>query len=446
MEIALLIITLLALAGLGAFFALALPRMLAGHGAAERERTLAEIEESRFRHEQALENRLLEAQSRIADQQAQTFLKLATPQLKQVGEANQQALKDRQGEIDKGLDVLRKELENVRQFVTKTDTERVRSIGEVATMVKESRVATEALRQDTAKLNEALSGGQSRGQWGERVADDVLRVAGFIEGVNYRRQHTTADGSRPDFTFLLPDDRILHMDVKMPMAAFKRYLDAPTDGERDTAAKEFVRDAKHRIKEVTTRDYINPDEGTLDYTLVFIPNEQVYGFIHERDPEIVDFALRQHVVICSPLTLFAVLAVIRQSIENFRLESRTRDIQTAIVKFRRQWDMFKDQMDKVDRSVRSVDERWSELKTKRVNQLDKHIEKVDSLRSGNDGLESSGDRQGELPAAIDTADELFAIAKPADEGAPIARRGNEANDPADQYEVESSADSPDVLV
>lgn len=391
MEIALLVITLLAVVALAVHLAILQPRALARRAEAERAEMLEEFElrraadeQARRTHEQELETRLLEAQSKIADRQAETFLKLATPQLKQVSAAGEQALKERQSEIDKGLEGLRKELENVRQYVTKTDSERVRSIGEVSNMVKESRQVTEALRQDTVKLNEALAGGQSRGQWGERIADDVLRIAGFIEGVNYQRQQTTAGGDRPDFTFLLPDDRKLHMDVKMPMAAFKRFLDAPTDSERDTAAKEFVRDARQRIKEVTSRDYINPDEGTLDYTLVFIPNEQVYGFIHERDPEIVEFALKRHVVICSPLTLFAVLAVIRQSLENFRLESRTNEIQAAIVKFRRQWDMYKEHAEKVEGAVNTLNSRWNELTTKRTNQLEKSIDKVDALRSGNE--------------------------------------------------------------
>lgn len=386
MEIALLVIALLAIGGLIAFIVFAQPRALARQNEAERARILSELEQSRDAQQQALENRLLETQARVAQEQMQSFLGMAKSHLKQESELGQQALKQRQGEIDKGLDNLRKELQNVREFVHKTDSERVRSISEVSQAIKESRGVTEALRQDTAKLNEALAGGQSRGQWGERVADDVLRIAGFIEGVNYKRQQTTTEGDRPDFTFLLPDDRKLHMDVKMPMAAFKRYLDAPNDGERDTAAKEFLRDTKNRIKEVQSRDYINPDEGTLDYALVFIPNEQVYGFIHEHDPEIVDFALRQHVVICSPLTLFAVLAVIRQSIENFRLESRTKEIQSAIVKFRRQWDKYKDQMDKVGGSINQTNKRWNELVTTRVNQLDRHIDKVDLLRSGVDEI------------------------------------------------------------
>jgi DNA recombination protein RmuC len=204
------------------------------------------------------------------------------------------------------------------------------------------------------------------------------------------------------------------MDVKMPMAAFKRYLDADTDATRDIAAKDFLRDTKARIKEVTTRDYINPDDGTLDYTLVFIPNEQVYGFIHENDPEIVDYALKNHVVICSPLTLFAVLSVIRQSIENFKLETRTKEIQSAIVKFRRQWDMYKDQMEKVGNSIEKTGNQWAELRTKRVNQLDKSIDTVDALRSGNDDLAA-------LPPAAIVEEDILGIAG-ADAAVPRAIR------------------------
>ena len=43
--------------------------------------------------------------------------------------------------------------------------------------------------QDTANhLRQALVSTKARGQWGERMAEDVLRLAGFIEGVNYLKQ------------------------------------------------------------------------------------------------------------------------------------------------------------------------------------------------------------------------------------------------------------------
>ncbi|MGH2958135.1 MAG: DNA recombination protein RmuC, partial [Solirubrobacterales bacterium] len=268
MEIALLAVAVIAILALAAYIVFVQPRA----EAARSTELFAQLERDRAAHERELEIRLLESQSAVAQKQTESFLNLAKSHLKQETELGEQQLKARQQEIDKGLENIRTELKGVREFVTNTDKQRVESFGQIAEAVKQSREATQVLQQNTQKLNEALSGSQSRGAWGEHVAEDVLRIAGFIEGVSYEKQQTTTEGSRPDFTFLLPDQRTLNMDVKMPMAAFNRYLEAETDPERDAAAKEFLRDTKNRIKEVTTRDYINPSAGTLDYTLVFIPN------------------------------------------------------------------------------------------------------------------------------------------------------------------------------
>lgn len=382
METVLLAVAVIAILALAAYIVLIQPRA----EAARSTELFAQLERDRAAHERELEIRLLESQSAVAQKQTESFLNLAKSHLKQETELGEQQLKARQQEIDKGLENIRTELKGVREFVTNTDKQRVESFGQIAEAVKQSREATQVLQQNTQKLNEALSGSQSRGAWGEHVAEDVLRIAGFIEGVSYRKQQTTSEGSRPDFTFLLPDERTLNMDVKMPMAAFNRYLEAETDTERDAAAKEFLRDTRNRIKEVTTRDYINPSAGTLDYTLVFIPNEQIYGFIHEQDATIINFALQNHVVICSPLTLFAVLAVIRQSSDNFRLESKTREIQGAIGTFRAQWEKYKEQTAKVNRAFETSSRAWADLTGVRERELDKTIDKIDGLKSGAEEL------------------------------------------------------------
>ena len=92
---------------------------------------------------------------------------------------------------------------------------------------------TQHLATTTQGLREALANPKARGQWGERMAEDVLRLAGFVEHVNYEQ----ADRGRgrpaiPDFTFLLPKGHVLYMDVKFPLAAYLRYLEAATDAER----------------------------------------------------------------------------------------------------------------------------------------------------------------------------------------------------------------------
>src|SRR5215471_4872709 len=145
-----------------------------------------------------------------------------------------------------------------------------------------------------------------------RMADDVLRAAGLVEGISYRKQSATAAGTVPDFTFLLPGGRVLHMDVKFPVDNYLRYLEAASDRERDQYAIAFVRDVRARVRELSGRVYIDPDD-TLDEVLLFIPNESVYAFVHTQDRELVEVSLRQKVVLCSPCTLFSVLAVIRQA-------------------------------------------------------------------------------------------------------------------------------------
>ena len=88
------------------------------------------------------------------------------------------------------------------------------------------------------------------------MAEDVLRLAGFIEHVNYRKQ-TQVDGGtgRPDFTFDLPKGHVLYMDVKFPLASYLRYLEAGTDAEREAHLKRFLADVRLRVKELAQREY-----------------------------------------------------------------------------------------------------------------------------------------------------------------------------------------------
>ncbi len=292
----------------------------------------------------------------------------------------EEQLKSRQGEIDKGLLEMRAELGKLRELMREVDSKRGESIVKLETVTRESKQQTELLRSETGRLNEVLSGTQARGQWGERMAEDVLRVAGFVEGIQYRKQQQLADGAaRPDFTFFV-HNQLLHMDVKTPMSEYQRYLVCESDAEREAAAKAFRRDVRLRIREVTTRDYIDPEGGTLDYTLVFIPNEQVYGFIHEHDPELLEVALRSKVVLCSPLTLFAILAVIRQASDNFKLTQQTNAILQALGGFNNEWGKFKSQMDKLDNALKRSRVAYDDLAGVRTRQLDRQVDRVEALR------------------------------------------------------------------
>ena len=93
--------------------------------------------------------------------------------------------------------------------------------------MEESRKSVGELSDTTSQLRQILSSSQARGQWGERMVKDILDFIGLVEGINYSKQAQVSEGTeRPDFTFFLPDDKSLNMDVKFPLSHYLKYLDA----------------------------------------------------------------------------------------------------------------------------------------------------------------------------------------------------------------------------
>ncbi len=213
------------------------------------------------------------------------------------------------------------------------------------------------------------------------MAEDIINLVGMVEGVNYIKQKTLEGSSgRPDYTFFMPNRLKINMDVKFPLDNYAHYLNATSENERKRYKDELLKNTKTMIRQVTTRDYINPSDNTVDYVLVFIPNEQVYGFINEADTTIMDEALKQKVVLCSPFTLYAVLAVIRQAIENFNLEQTASEMLKLLGEFSKQWDAYKDKFRLMGERLDAAKREFDILVTTRSNMLERPLRKIDELR------------------------------------------------------------------
>lgn len=328
--------------------------------------------EEQQRIAQAQFHEALAEQQRLASQQLDAIVQqLVVTNRTQLEGARAQTTEELEGKksmIDRQLGAMTDELTKVTELVRQFETERERKLGQLASQLDLTNAGIAALGQTTQSLREALSSTKARGQWGERMAEDVLRLAGFVENVNYRRQRSP-EGTRgiPDFTFLLPNELMLHMDVKFPLDNYLRFLDAESDTDQKRYSDGFLRDVRGRVKELAGREYIDPAGGTVDFVLLFIPNEQLYAFIHERDGAILEDAVKQRVVFCSPLTLFAVLALIRQTVENFRLARTSDEILGLLGKFSDQWTRFVGQMDTLGSRIDSVNKEFESLRGTRFS-------------------------------------------------------------------------------
>ena len=255
---------------------------------------------------------------------------------------------------------MRGDLAKLTGLLHEVERERREHVGELSSQLREAGRHTQVLAETTQSLREALSSTTARGQWGERMAEDVLRLA----GLDRRRQLPQAPGD-PGFGWhprlhvpapagpVPPHGREVPAE-QLPALPRRRTPTSSASGSRKEFLQATCACGSRRSRPATTS---TPSANTVDCVLLFIPNEQVYAFIQEQDRSILDDALRDKVIFCSPLTLFAVLAVIRQAVDNFRLSQTSQEILGMLQSFQKQWDTFVDQMDKVGRSLKTAGQR-----------------------------------------------------------------------------------------
>ncbi len=326
---------------------------------------------------------------RAAQQQMrEAFASLAAEALdanaRRLTESTGAELEGKKALIDQSVKSLNERLEQVRQYLQTVEAERKQDFGRLTSSVT-------SLSQTTGELHKMLASSQRRGAWGERMAEDVLRLAGLHEGVNYVKQSTEqAEQGRPDFTFFLPNDLKANMDVKFPLDHYKGYLDAEDDAARKQALRRLVQAVREQIKGISNRQYIDTKGGTVPYVIMFIPAEQVYSLVLDAEPDLIDEALGRQVVPASPLTLYAMLAVIRQAAEQANLMRTADEVISLLGQFHGQWQRYNEQVDKLGRAIESTSRAYEELRTTRTNMLEKPLEQIENLRQDR-GLPEQGE-------------------------------------------------------
>ena len=170
------------------------------------------------------------------------------------------------------------------------------------------------------------------------------------------------------------------MDVKFPLDNYMRYLETQSEADRAQHRRAFLRDVRDRLREITGREYIDPGQGTVDCVILFIPNESVHGFIHEHDPHLLETALSSKVVCCSPLTLFAVLAVVRQATDNFALQRASQEIIGLYGRFNAEWAKFTESLSLLGSRMDSAQKAFLDVNGPRRRMLERPLTRIEDLR------------------------------------------------------------------
>ena len=289
----------------------------------------------------------------------------------------QQSLDGTRKTVDEALRSTTQNITTTLQKDSKTVNERLDKAAEAFSSLQKEMGKFSEIGRSMRDLQEFLQSPKLRGNIGEQVLRDLLNQAFPKE--SFHLQYTFRSGVTVDAA-IKTDKGIIPIDSKFPMENFKRLMGAEEEKERKKARKEFIKNVKKHIKDISSK-YILTDEGTLDYALMYIPSEPVYYEIVANLPELYNFAHQKRVLPVSPSTFYAYLRAILLSLEGRKIEQRAhqilrelRAIQSESKKFERALEILSGHVSRAYNSMSNV--------LTGFGQLGRRINSVQTLGSG----------------------------------------------------------------
>jgi DNA recombination protein RmuC len=247
----------------------------------------------------------------------------------------------------------------------------------------------------TKSLEGILGGAKSRGILGEvtleRLLEDCLPPSQFAS------QHRFSSGETADAVIFLRDKKLMSIDSKFPLDAFRRIA---TEGE--DARRTFATAVKGHTDAIA-RKYIVPGEGTLDMALMFVPSESVYYELlmstDNKGQQLDSYCREKKVIAVSPNTLYAHLCVIAMGLRGMQIEENATRIFASLSGMHKQMETFTEVFAKLGNHIKNSQQAY--------NDADKRLEKTQNTLDnllGTSSTQAALDVQGTLALPMDSTE------------------------------------------
>lgn len=244
-----------------------------------------------------------------------------------------------------------------------------RVVGEVRHHLGELSRATEQIFEvgrDISSLQEILRAPKLRGGLGELFLGDLLSQC--LPSTHFDLQHTFKNGARVD-AIVRFNGCLVPIDSKFPLENFKKGLDALTEEGRRAARRKFIGDCKKHIDAIAS-SYILPEEGTLNFALMYIPAENVYYETIIRDEEFGDekllgaYAFSKRVIPVSPNSFYAYLQTILLGLRGLEMNEKAKVMLSHIEGLKNDFDRFETDMDTLGKHINNTKAKFDEAQRK----------------------------------------------------------------------------------
>ncbi len=219
-----------------------------------------------------------------------------------------------QAQVLKTVAPVAQQLRAMQQQVNDLEKQRSLQHGELAEQIRTTRRSAEESRKAADTLASALGNNATRGYWGETQLRTLVESAGLLARVDFTTQASiTADSGarRPDMVVNLPGGKQMAVDAKAPYSAFvEAFRESVDPAERQRLLVDHAKKIRGHVDALAGKTYWTGLEASPEFTVAFIPNEQLLSSALEVDPSLLEYSFSKGVVLATPANLWAVLKTV----------------------------------------------------------------------------------------------------------------------------------------
>jgi len=266
---------------------------------------------------EAANTRLAAAFSDLANQSlkanSETFLRLAEQNLGTQQERAKRELGSREQAVENLVKPIREALRQSQQQIAELEKARSEAYGSIRSQLEAMQSSQQSLTQETHNLVNALRRPEVRGRWGEITLRRLVELAGMVEHCDFQEQvHASSNDKiiRPDMIVRMPNERELVVDVKTPLDAYLEAVEANDDSKRQLGLKRHARNVREHIRKLASKAYWEQFPQSPEFVILFIPGDQFLSAALNEEPDLIERALSQQIILATPTSFVALLKAV----------------------------------------------------------------------------------------------------------------------------------------